>query len=208
MGIATSRSLPTPTRGPACPQADEASGSDRRLDRELSAHRPDRRACRGTGAEAIHPGYGFLSENAGFAEALARQGSPSSARRRGRSRRWGTRSSEAAGPRGRSATVPGHPTPSPTPKRDRDRARIGYPVMIKASAGGGGKGMRIAETTPNSARLSSAATRRDEFGDDRVVHRKMHRRAAPHRDPGAGRRHGNIVHLGERECSIQRRHRK
>jgi acetyl/propionyl-CoA carboxylase alpha subunit len=82
--------------------------------------------------------------------------------------------------------------------------------MLKASAGGGGKGMRVAYNDGRGARRSAAtiAEAASSFGDDRVLHREVHRRAAPYRDPGAGRRHGNIVYLGERECSIQRRHQK
>ena len=149
-------------------------------------------ACRQTGAEAVHPGYGFLSERAAFAEALEAAGivfigpNPSAIAAMG-----DKIESQEGGGRGQGLH---RSRPS---RRDRGRRRrrckiadeIGYPVMIKASAGGGGKGMRIA----HSRRRGGGRLRARALGGEVVVrrrprvHREVHRRPAPHRDPGAGR---------------------
>jgi propionyl-CoA carboxylase alpha subunit len=169
-------------------------------------------AARETGAEAVHPGYGFLSENAAFAEALAAEGitfigPPAQAIRLMGDKIEAKRLAAEAG----VSTVPGHPDPV----RDHGTAapiaeRIGYPVMIKAAAGGGGKGMRIAarpqELHEGLERAQSEA--RSSFGDDRVFLEKYIREPRHIEIQVLADRHGTVIHLGERECSIQRRHQK
>ncbi len=148
-------------------------------------------ACRKTGAEAVHPGYGFLSERSAFAKALKEAGivfigpNPHAIDAMGDK----IESKKAAAAAGVS-TVPGYmgiiDSDVEAVKIARD---IGYPVMIKASAGGGGKGMRIAhsdaEVRDGFARAKSEA--KSSFGDDRVFVEKFIVKSAPHRDPGAGR---------------------
>lgn len=169
-------------------------------------------ACRTSGADAVHPGYGFLSERAAFAEALAAAGivfigpSPSAIRAMG-DKIESKRLARAAG----VSTVPG----TLDPVADIDEARrvadeIGYPVMVKASAGGGGKGMRVVEDAAGLAegleRAQSEA--RSSFGDDRVFIEKFVSQPRHIEIQVLADAHGNVVHLGERECSIQRRHQK
>ncbi len=169
-------------------------------------------AAKLSGAEAIHPGYGFLSENAGFvrlvgesgltfigppAEAMEKMGGKMSARRI---------AIDAGVP-----VVPG----TTEPLEDIDEARrvaaeVGYPIMLKASAGGGGKGMRL---VTNEAELLSAldaarSEARSSFGDDAVYIEKAVVRPRHIEIQVFSDTHGNHVHLGERECSIQRRHQK
>ncbi len=169
-------------------------------------------ACRRTGAQAVHPGYGFLSENALFAEALAAAGivfigPPVAAIRAMGDKIESKRLAEAAG----VATVPGHPDAVRSLGEALHVARaIGYPVMIKAAAGGGGKGMRIArdeaELEEGLKRAQSEAA--SSFGDERVFLERFVERPRHIEIQVLGDRHGNVVHLGERECSIQRRHQK
>ncbi len=169
-------------------------------------------AARRTGAQAIHPGYGFLSENAGFAEACAQAGivfigppPPPSARWAPRARpRRSWRRPRCRWCRAITATT-SRPSCSPS-----EAERIGFPVLIKASAGGGGKGMRVVES---AAKFADAARRRQARGQGVVRRRSRAGRevpdaAAPHRDPGLRRQHGNCLYLFERDCSIQRRHQK
>jgi len=169
-------------------------------------------ACRETGAEAVHPGYGFLSERAAFALALAENGivfiGPN------------PRAIEAMGDKIESkkfaaaakvSTVPGHLGAIESPERAAEIAdEIGYPVMIKASAGGGGKGMRIAhsrkEVAEGFARAKSEAL--SSFGDDRMFVEKFIVNPRHVEIQVLGDRHGNVIYLGERECSIQRRNQK
>ena len=169
-------------------------------------------ACKQTGAEAVHPGYGFLSERAAFAQALAEAGivfiGPN------------PRAIEAMGDKIESkkfanaakvSTVPGHLGVIESPERAAEIAEeIGYPVMIKASAGGGGKGMRIAynrqETLDGFARAKSEA--KSSFGDDRVFVEKFIVNPRHVEIQVLGDKHGNVIFLGERECSIQRRNQK
>ena len=169
-------------------------------------------ACRRTGAEAVHPGYGFLSERTAFAEAL-RAGTiafigpnPHAIAAMG-DKIESKRFARAAG----VSTVPGHLDVI----ADRDHAariagEIGFPVMIKASAGGGGKGMRIARSASEVAegfdRARSEAA--SSFGDDRIFIEKFIENPRHIEIQVLGDRHGNIIHLGERECSIQRRNQK
>jgi propionyl-CoA carboxylase alpha chain len=169
-------------------------------------------ACRRTGARAVHPGYGFLSERAAFARALEAAGitfiGPSVAAIEAMGDKIESkRLARAAG----VSTVPGTLDSIADPDEARRIAReIGYPVMIKASAGGGGKGMRIArderELLDGIARARSEA--RSAFGDDRVFLEKFVEEPRHIEIQVVGDLHGNIVHLGERECSIQRRHQK
>src|SRR5262245_38399812 len=169
-------------------------------------------ACRESGAEAVHPGYGFLSEREAFPLALAAAGivfigpNPAAIAAMGDK----IESKKAASAAGVS-TVPGHPG---AVEDDREAVRIanaiGYPVMIKASAGGGGKGMRIArsaaEVAEGFARARSEA--KSSFGDDRVFIEKFIENPRHVEIQVLGDRHGNVIHLGERECSIQRRNQK
>jgi propionyl-CoA carboxylase alpha chain len=169
-------------------------------------------ACRKTGAEAIHPGYGFLSERAAFARALGAAGivfvGPN------------PRAIEAMGDKIESKKFASAAQVSTVPGflgviEDAAQAaciadEIGYPVMIKASAGGGGKGMRIAqsrsEVEEGFARARSEA--QSSFGDDRVFVEKFIVNPRHIEIQVLGDKHGNVIHLGERECSIQRRHQK
>jgi propionyl-CoA carboxylase alpha subunit len=169
-------------------------------------------ACRASGAEAVHPGYGFLSENEAFAKALAEAGivfvgpGPHAIAAMG-DKIESKRLAHAAG----VTTVPGHLDIVPDAEAAIGIARdIGYPVMIKASAGGGGKGMRIAasdEETRDGFR-AAAGEARSSFADDRIFIEKYIEEPRHIEIQVLGDAHGNIVHLGERECSIQRRHQK
>ena len=169
-------------------------------------------ACRATGAEAVHPGYGFLSERTAFAEALRAAGitfigpNPRAIAAMG-DKIESKRFARAAG----VSTVPGNLDVIRDPAHAAAIAEgIGYPVMIKASAGGGGKGMRIAyssaEVADGFARASSEAA--SSFGDDRIFIEKFIENPRHIEIQVLGDRHGNVIHLGERECSIQRRNQK
>ncbi len=169
-------------------------------------------ACRATGAEAVHPGYGFLSENPTFAQALAKAGvtfigpGPEAIAAMG-DKIASKKLAHAAG----VSSVPGHLDVVPDPEAAVAIARdIGYPVMIKASAGGGGKGMRIA-ANDDEARdgfRSAASEAKSSFADDRIFIEKYIEEPRHIEIQVLGDINGNIVHLGERECSIQRRHQK
>jgi propionyl-CoA carboxylase alpha chain len=169
-------------------------------------------ACEATGAEAVHPGYGFLSERAGFARALeeagvAFVGPPAAAIEAMGDKIESKRLARLAG----VSTVPGTLDAVADPAEALRIAReIGFPVMVKASAGGGGKGMRIAhgeaDLLEGLERARSEA--RSSFGDDRVFIEKYVVEPRHIEIQVLGDRHGNVVHLGERECSIQRRHQK
>ncbi len=169
-------------------------------------------ACQQTGAEAIHPGYGFLSENAKFAEACAAAGvvfigpPPKAIAAMGDK----ITSKKLAAKAGVS-TVPGHMGLIPDAEDAVKIAnQIGYPVMIKASAGGGGKGMRIAwndaEAREGFDRSKSEAA--SSFGDDRIFIEKFITDPRHIEIQVLGDAHGNCLYLGERECSIQRRNQK
>jgi propionyl-CoA carboxylase alpha chain len=169
-------------------------------------------AARATGAQAVHPGYGFLAENPEFAAALEAAGivfigpSPKAISLMG-DKIAAKRLAEAAG----VSTIPGHLDAINDPEHAaRVAAMIGYPVMIKAAAGGGGKGMRVAlderDLADGLARAQSEA--RSSFGDDRVFLEKFIRDPRHIEIQILADRHGNVVSLGERECSIQRRHQK
>jgi propionyl-CoA carboxylase alpha chain len=169
-------------------------------------------ACKATGAEAVHPGYGFLSEREWFAQALADAGiafigPPASAIAAMGDKIESKKLAKAAGVN----VVPGFVGEI----RDTDHAveianGIGYPVMMKASAGGGGKGMRLA-FSETDVRETFEAVRREAkagFGDDRVFIEKFIEQPRHIEIQVLGDRHGHILHLNERDCSIQRRHQK
>ena len=169
-------------------------------------------ACKSSGAEAVHPGYGFLSERAAFASALAEAGivfigpNPKAIAAMG-----DKIESKRAAAAAKVATVPGYLGVIEDDKQaERIADEIGYPVMIKASAGGGGKGMRIAhsraELADGFARARSEA--KSSFGDDRVFIEKFITDPRHIEIQVLGDKHGNVIFLGERECSIQRRNQK
>jgi acetyl-CoA carboxylase biotin carboxylase subunit len=169
-------------------------------------------AARATGADAIHPGYGFLSENAEFAEACAAAKTvfvgppPSAIRAMGLKDRAKTLMAKAGVP-----VVPGYQGDDQTPKRLQSEAeKIGFPVLIKAVAGGGGKGMRRVDAAKDFvAALESAQNEsRNAFGDDRVLIEKYVSRPRHVEMQVFADTQGNAVHLFERDCSLQRRHQK
>jgi len=169
-------------------------------------------ACRKTGAEAVHPGYGFLSEKSAFAEALARAGIQFIGPDMHAIAAMGDKieSKKLARDAGVS-TVPGHLDVIPDAETAVKIARdIGYPVMIKASAGGGGKGMRIARSDAEARDgfRSASNEARSSFADDRVFLEKYVEEPRHIEIQVLGDAHGHVIHLGERECSIQRRHQK
>ena len=169
-------------------------------------------AVRASGAEAVHPGYGFLSENRAFAAALEAEGvvfigPPSKAIEAMGDKITSKKIAQAAG----VSTVPGHmDLIADAAEAARIAAGIGYPVMIKASAGGGGKGMRIAwnETEAREGFQSSQNEAAASFGDDRIFIEKFITQPRHIEIQVLGDQHGNIVYLHERECSIQRRNQK
>jgi propionyl-CoA carboxylase alpha chain len=157
-----------------------------------------------TGAEAIHPGYGFLSENAEFAADVAAAGLTWVGPPPGVIAAMGDKLAAK-----RAAIEAGVPTLPSSDDPTADGA-VGYPLVVKAAAGGGGKGMRIVASAGDLAEAVAAARREaaSSFGDDRVF---LERHVAPARHIEIqilGDAHGGLVHLGERECSIQRRHQK
>ena len=165
-----------------------------------------------SGAQAVHPGYGFLSENAAFAEAcatagLAFIGPPASAIRAMGSKSAAKALMEKAG----VPLVPGyHGEAQDFATLQREAQRIGFPVLIKASAGGGGKGMRIAWNDAEAHEGFGSATNeaKASFADDRVFIEKYVEEPRHIEIQLIGDAHGNCVYLNERECSIQRRHQK
>ncbi|MDE1918262.1 MAG: acetyl/propionyl/methylcrotonyl-CoA carboxylase subunit alpha [Sphingomonadales bacterium] len=169
-------------------------------------------ACKETGAEAVHPGYGFLSERTSFAEALAAEGiafvgPPVGAIAAMGDKIESKKLARAAGVN----VVPGFVGEiEDTEHAVRISAEIGYPVMMKASAGGGGKGMRLAYTEQDVREGFEAVKREglNSFGDDRVFIEKFILNPRHIEIQILGDQHGNILYLNERECSIQRRHQK
>jgi propionyl-CoA carboxylase alpha chain len=169
-------------------------------------------ACKETGAEAVHPGYGFLSERESFARLLAENdiafiGPPPNAIAAMGDKIESKKLAQAAGVN----VVPGFLGDiATTADAVRIAGEIGYPVMMKASAGGGGKGMRLA-WSEQDVREGFEATKREglaSFGDDRVFIEKFIESPRHIEIQLIGDQHGNILYLGERECSIQRRHQK
>ncbi len=169
-------------------------------------------ACKETGADAVHPGYGFLSENTGFAEALAEAGITFIGPPPGAIAAMGDKiESKRIAKEAGVNTIPGHLGVI----RDQAEALeiaedIGFPVMIKASAGGGGKGMRIARAADEMAEGFRLATNeaRSSFADDRVFIEKFIEDPRHIEIQVLADSHGTALYLGERECSIQRRHQK
>jgi propionyl-CoA carboxylase alpha chain len=169
-------------------------------------------AIKQTGAEAVHPGYGFLSENQAFAKALKAAGvafigpEPHAIHAMG-DKIESKKLAQAAG----VSTVPGHLEAIPNGKEAVKIAqKIGYPVMVKASAGGGGKGMRIAWNDKEAEEGFASATSeaRSSFGDDRVFIEKYIEEPRHIEIQVLGDGQGTTLYLAERECSIQRRHQK
>ncbi len=169
-------------------------------------------AARASGAQAIHPGYGFLSENAAFAEAVIEAGliwvgpPPSAIRAMGLKDAAKRLMAEAGVP-----VTPGYLGEDQSDERlRREASAIGYPVLIKAVAGGGGKGMRKVDR-PEAFDAALAAARREAkaaFGDDRVLLETWVNRPRHIEVQVFGDTHGQVVHLFERDCSLQRRHQK
>jgi propionyl-CoA carboxylase alpha chain len=170
------------------------------------------KAIETTGAEAVHPGYGFLSENAAFAEALDKAGFTFIAPSREAIAAMGDKiESKKLAVKAGVSTVPGHNEVIADAEVAVKIARdIGYPVMIKAAAGGGGKGMRIARNDGETREgfRSARNEARSSFADDRVFLEKFIEEPRHIEIQVLGDRQGNILYLGERECSIQRRHQK
>jgi acetyl-CoA carboxylase biotin carboxylase subunit len=173
-------------------------------------------ACRTSGADAVHPGYGFLSENEDFADACSAAGitfiGPSAeAMRKMGSKTEARKTVTAAG----TPVVPGDNGPDgngfPTAEQALAAAKkIGFPVLIKAASGGGGKGMRLVAAEPEFVGAFDGARREATaaFGDGTVYLEKAIQRPRHIEIQVFGDTHGNLVHLGERDCSIQRRHQK
>jgi propionyl-CoA carboxylase alpha subunit len=169
-------------------------------------------ACRKTGAEAVHPGYGFLSEREAFPRALKDAGIVFIGPNPGAIAAMGDKiESKKAAAKAKVSTVPGFLGVIEDEKHAvRIADEIGYPVMIKASAGGGGKGMRIAHSKGEVAEgfTLAKAEAKSSFGDDRVFIEKFIVDPRHIEIQVLGDKHGNVVYLGERECSIQRRNQK
>ena len=169
-------------------------------------------AAKKTGADAIHPGYGFLAENADFAERLAAEnitfiGPPATAIAAMGDKIAAKKIADKAGVR----TIPGHTEAIEVgPRSEKIAEKIGYPVMIKAAAGGGGKGMRIANSPEMLAEGIASATHeaKQSFGDGRVFIGKFIEEPRHIEMQILADGYGNVLHLAERECSIQRRHQK
>jgi propionyl-CoA carboxylase alpha chain len=169
-------------------------------------------ACRATDAEAVHPGYGFLSEREAFPTALQAAGivfigpTPKAIAAMGdkiESKRFAAKA--------KVSTVPGHlGVIADEAEAVRIAEDIGFPVMIKASAGGGGKGMRIAHSTAEVAEgfARARSEAKSSFGDDRVFIEKFIENPRHVEIQVLGDKHGHVIHLGERECTIQRRNQK
>lgn len=169
-------------------------------------------ACRKTGAEAVHPGYGFLSEREAFPRALAAAGIVFIGPNPDAIAAMGDKiESKKAAAKAKVSTVPGYLGVIEDDKHAvRIADEIGYPVMIKASAGGGGKGMRIAHSKAEVAEgfNLAKAEAKASFGDDRVFVEKFIVDPRHIEIQVLGDKHGNVIYLGERECSIQRRNQK
>ena len=169
-------------------------------------------ACKQTGAEAVHPGYGFLSENAEFSRRLEAEGIVFIGPKHYSVSKMGDKieSKKLAMDAGVN-TIPGHNAAISGPDEAVEIARkIGYPVMIKASDGGGGKGLRVAHDDKQAHEGFTACVNeaRNSFGDDRVFIEKFVVEPRHIEIQLIGDAHGNTVYLNERECSIQRRHQK
>lgn len=170
------------------------------------------RAAQAAGADAIHPGYGFLAENAGFADAVAAAGliwvgPPGDAMRALGDKSAGRRLAVEAG----VPVLPGYDGADATDERLLEEAgRIGFPLLVKPSAGGGGKGMHVVVQPHEMAETLTRARREaaSSFGDDRLLLERYLARPRHVEIQFLLDQHGNGVHLGERDCSLQRRHQK
>jgi len=168
-------------------------------------------AALGTGCEAIHPGYGFLSERAAFSRLCAESGlvfigpSPEAIESMG-DKLTAVRLADAAG----VARVPGSDRIDSVEEAQREARRIGFPILFKASAGGGGRGMRLVRTENELAAAMKEASNEAQaaFGDSTLYIEKFIDRARHIEIQILADAHGNVVHLGERDCSTQRRHQK
>jgi 3-methylcrotonyl-CoA carboxylase alpha subunit len=214
LGIATVAVVSEADRGaPFARMADEvveigpgpASDSYLRSDKIIAV-------AKETKAEAIHPGYGFLAENADFAEAVGKAGlkfigpSPDAMRRMG-----GKSEAKAIAAKAGVPVVPGYHGEGQAPKAlIKEAARVGYPVMIKAVAGGGGRGMRRVDREEDFTTSLESAQREAQaaFGDARILIEKVIERPRHIEVQVFGDSRGNVVHLFERDCSLQRRNQK
>jgi propionyl-CoA carboxylase alpha chain len=169
-------------------------------------------AAKATGAQAIHPGYGFLSENEAFAKRVEDEGLVFIGPKHYSIAAMGDKiASKKLAVEARVNTIPGWNDAIESAERAVEIARdIGYPVMIKASAGGGGKGLRVAwdDTQAREGYASCRSEAMSSFGDDRVFIEKFVEQPRHIEIQVLGDAHGNVVYLNERECSIQRRHQK
>jgi len=169
-------------------------------------------AAKATGAQAIHPGYGFLSENEDFARRVEEEGLVFIGPKHASIAAMGDKiASKRLAQQAGVSTIPGWNEAIETPERATEIARdIGYPVMIKASAGGGGKGLRVAYSDKEAFEGFSSCRNeaRNSFGDDRVFIEKFIEEPRHIEIQVLGDAHGHVVYLHERECSIQRRHQK
>ncbi len=169
-------------------------------------------AAKATGAEAIHPGYGFLSENEDFAARCEKEGIAFIGPKAHSIAAMGDKiASKKLANEAKVNTIPGYNDAIETPEKAVEIAKgIGYPVMIKASAGGGGKGLRVAFNDKEAFEGFSSCRNeaRNSFGDDRVFIEKYVQEPRHIEIQILGDSHGNVVYLNERECSIQRRHQK
>jgi propionyl-CoA carboxylase alpha chain len=169
-------------------------------------------ACKQTGAEAVHPGYGFLSENAAFARRLEEEGIVFIGPKHHSIAAMGDKiASKKLAIEAKVSTIPGWNDAIETPERAVQIAKdIGYPVMIKASAGGGGKGLRVAFNDKEAFEGFSSCRNeaKNSFGDDRVFIEKFVESPRHIEIQVLGDSQGHVIYLNERECSIQRRHQK
>jgi propionyl-CoA carboxylase alpha chain len=169
-------------------------------------------ACKETGAQAVHPGYGFLSENAAFSQRLEEEGIVFIGPKHYSIAAMGDKiASKKLALEAKVNTIPGFNEAIDTPEQAVEIAKgIGYPVMIKASAGGGGKGLRVAfnDKEAHEGFASCRTEAKNAFGDDRVFIEKYVEEPRHIEIQLIGDAHGNCVYLQERECSIQRRHQK
>lgn len=169
-------------------------------------------AAKQTGAEAIHPGYGFLSENAAFVKAVQAAGIVFIGPDSHAIMSMGDKiTSKQLAKNAGVSTVPGHmDLISSVEEAVKIASEIGYPVMLKATAGGGGKGMRVAynDKEAREGYISAQNEARSSFGDDRMFIEKFIEEPRHIEIQVLGDKHGTVLYLGERECSIQRRHQK
>jgi propionyl-CoA carboxylase alpha chain len=169
-------------------------------------------ACKQTGAQAVHPGYGFLSENEGFARRVEEEGITFIGPKHYSIAAMGDKiASKKLAKEAKVNTIPGYNDAIESAEQAVSIAKdIGYPVMIKASAGGGGKGLRVAFNDKEAFEgfTSCRNEARNSFGDDRVFIEKFVEEPRHIEIQVLGDGHGNVIYLNERECSIQRRHQK